>query len=101
MALAKGLKVDLNQFFAAIDGEPLDLPYLRIQAASILHGDATLNFSVDVALKDARLIVEAGEQAGVRMDVAAACVERFRRASSQGHGGEDYMTATYFASFDA
>ncbi len=101
LALAKGLKVDPDQFFAAIGGGPLDLPYLRNQAASILAGDATLNFSVDVALKDTRLIVEAGEQAGVRMDVAAACLERFRRASSQGHGGQDYMTAAYFAGFDA
>lgn len=65
MALAKGLEVDPDQFFAAIAGGPLDLPYLRNQAASIRDGNATLNFSVDAALKDSRLVVDAGEQAGV------------------------------------
>lgn len=51
------------------------------------------------AVKDARLIVEAGERHGVRLDVAAAGAERLRRAAAQGHGDED-MAAAYFASFD-
>jgi 3-hydroxyisobutyrate dehydrogenase len=50
------------------------------------------------AEKDTRLIGEAGEAAGVRLDVVAAAGERFRRAEAQGHGDED-MAATYFASF--
>jgi 3-hydroxyisobutyrate dehydrogenase len=41
--------------------------------------------------------VAAGESVGVRLDVAAAGAERFRRATEQGHGDDD-MAASYFAS---
>jgi len=47
-----------------------------------------------------RLIVDAGRQSGVKMDLAAAGAERFRRAALQGHGDED-IAATYYASFDS
>ncbi len=50
------------------------------------------------AAKDARLIVEAGEKTGVRLDVAAASAERLERSAAQGHADED-MAAAYFASF--
>jgi 3-hydroxyisobutyrate dehydrogenase len=99
LALAKGLGVDPQDFLDAIEGGPLDLGYLRVKAAAILSGDLEPNFAVTTAEKDARLIVEAGERAGVRLDVAAAGAERFRRAAAQGHGDED-MAASYFASFD-
>ena len=99
MALAKGLGVDPDGFFAAIGGGPMDLPYLRMKAAAIRAGDFAPNFTVDGALKDLRLVVAAGERGGVRLDLAAAGAERFRRASEQGHGGED-MAAGYFASFE-
>ena len=99
MALAKGLGVDPDRFFEAIEGGPMDLPYLRLKAGAILKGDFSPSFTVDGAHKDLRLIVEAGERAGLRLDLAAAGAERFRRAAEQGHGGED-MAATYFASFD-
>jgi 3-hydroxyisobutyrate dehydrogenase len=99
MALAKGLGVDPDRFFEALDGGPMDLPYLRLKAAAIRKGDYAPSFSVEVALKDQRLIVAAGERNGVRLDLAAAGVERFQRAVDQGHGGED-MAANYFASFD-
>ncbi|MDF9812961.1 3-hydroxyisobutyrate dehydrogenase-like beta-hydroxyacid dehydrogenase [Streptomyces sp. SPB162] len=78
---------------------PLDLPYLHLKSEAILGGDFAPNFTVDGALKDARLIVAAGEAHGLQLDVAAAGAERFSRAAGLGHGGED-MAATYFASFD-
>jgi 3-hydroxyisobutyrate dehydrogenase len=99
MALAKGLGVDPARFFEAIEGGALDLPYLRLKAGAILKDDYSPSFTVEVAHKDLRLIMAAGERAGVRLDLAAAGAERFRRAEEQGHGGDD-MAATYFASFD-
>ncbi|MGQ4385265.1 NAD(P)-dependent oxidoreductase [Streptomyces sp. SAS_270] len=100
LALAEGLGVDPQGFFDIIDGGPLDMGYLRAKAGLILDGRLTPpSFAVTTAEKDARLIVEAGERHGVRLDVAAAGAERFRRAAAQGHGGED-MAASYFASFD-
>jgi 3-hydroxyisobutyrate dehydrogenase len=100
IALAKGLDVDPERFFELIAGGPLDLPYLRAKAG-LITGDklSPASFAVTTAEKDARLIVAAGEKHGVRLDVAAAGAERFRRAAAQGHGDED-MAASYFASFD-
>ena len=99
MALADGLGVDPGAFLDAIEGGTLDMGYLRIKAKVIGSGDFTPSFAVNTAEKDARLIVAAGEQVGVRMDVVAAGAERFRRAARQGHADED-MAASYYASFD-
>ncbi|MFE4535749.1 NAD(P)-dependent oxidoreductase [Streptomyces scopuliridis] len=99
LALAKGLDVDPRHFLEAVAGGSLDCGYLHAKAAAIMEDDYAPSFSVATAGKDARLIVEAGSSAGVRLDVAAASAERFRRAEAQGHGDDD-MAATYFASFD-
>ncbi|MEU1707903.1 NAD(P)-dependent oxidoreductase [Streptomyces sp. NPDC005706] len=100
LALAKALDVDPQDFFALIEGGPLDMGYLRAKSGLVLDGKLTpASFAVGTAEKDARLIVEAGEQGGVRLDVAAATAERFARAAAQGHADED-MAAAYFASFD-
>ncbi|MFG2264926.1 NAD(P)-dependent oxidoreductase [Streptomyces sp. NPDC048720] len=100
LALAKALDVDPHDFFDLIEGGPLDMGYLRAKSALVLDGKLTpASFAVGTAEKDARLIVEAGEQGGVRLDVAAAAAERFARAAAQGHADED-MAAAYFASFD-
>ncbi|GAA0383085.1 NAD(P)-dependent oxidoreductase [Streptomyces luteireticuli] len=99
LALAEGLGVDASAFLDAVAGGPLDMGYLRAKAGLLLNGALTPpSFATATAEKDARLIVAAGERAGVRLDVAAAGAERFRRAVAQGHGDED-MAASYFASF--
>ncbi|MFH9085738.1 NAD(P)-dependent oxidoreductase [Streptomyces sp. NPDC017673] len=99
LALARGLDVDPQNFFDAIEGGPLDMGYLRAKAKLILDGPLTpAQFAVGTAAKDARLIVQAGEEYGVRLDVAAASAERMERAAQLGHGDED-MAAAYFASF--
>ncbi|MEE6268286.1 NAD(P)-dependent oxidoreductase [Streptomyces diastatochromogenes] len=99
LALAKGLGVDPREFLEAVAGGSLDMPYLRMKSDLLLSGDLAPSFTVSAARKDARLIGEAGRSSGVRMDLAAATAERFRRAEAQGHGDEDGIAA-YFASFD-
>lgn len=100
LALAKALDVAPDGFFDLIAGGPLDMGYLRAKAGMILDGRLTpAQFAVTTAAKDARLIVRAGEQHGVRLDVAAASAERLERAAGRGHGDED-MAAAYYASFD-
>jgi 3-hydroxyisobutyrate dehydrogenase len=101
LALAGGLGVDPQRFYEIIDGGPLDAGYARVKGGLILDRDtADTSFGLDTAEKDARLILEAARAGGVRLDLGEAGAERFRRASAQGHGGED-MAASYFASFDA
>ncbi|MGW6754370.1 NAD(P)-dependent oxidoreductase [Streptomyces sp. NPDC055006] len=100
LALAQALGVDPQSFFDAIAGGPLDMGYLRAKAGLILNDQLSpAQFAVGTAAKDARLIVEAGEKNGVRLDGAAASADRLKRAAAQGHGDED-MAAVYFASFD-
>ncbi|MFE6129464.1 NAD-binding protein, partial [Streptomyces sp. NPDC056437] len=98
-ALAHGLGVDPRAFLDSVSGGPLDNGYLRLKTEAILAGDFTPSFSVDNALKDARLIVEAGERRGVALDVARAGAERFERLVDRGLGEKD-MAASYLASFD-
>ncbi|NUO45035.1 MAG: NAD(P)-dependent oxidoreductase [Streptomyces sp.] len=100
LALSQALDVDPQSFFDAIAGGPLDMGYLHAKSGLILGNQLSpAQFAVSTAAKDARLIVEAGEKNGVRLDVAAASAERLERAAAQGHGDED-MAAAYFASFD-
>ncbi|GAA1896874.1 NAD(P)-dependent oxidoreductase [Streptantibioticus ferralitis] len=99
LALAKGLGVDPQQFLAALEGTTLDSPYLRMKAQAILSGDYTPSFTVSATFKDARLIAEAAERAGVRQYLAPAGVERLRQAVELGHGDKD-AAASYLASFD-
>jgi 3-hydroxyisobutyrate dehydrogenase len=100
LALAKVLGVDPRSFFEIIDGGPLDMGYLRAKSALILDDKLSpASFAVATAAKDARLIVEAGQRHGVRLDVAEAGAERLTRAAAHGHADED-MAAAYFASFD-
>ncbi|MFI6081135.1 NAD(P)-dependent oxidoreductase [Streptomyces sp. NPDC051217] len=98
MALSKGLGVDPRAFLDVMSGGTLDCGYLHIKASAILDEDYTPNFGLATAAKDARLIVQAAEAEGVRVDVAEAGANRFARAQAQGHGDKD-MAATYFASF--
>jgi 3-hydroxyisobutyrate dehydrogenase len=100
LALSQSLDVDPQHFFDAIAGGPLDMGYLRAKSALVLEDRLTpAQFAVSTAAKDARLIVRAGEQHGIRLDVAAATAARLERAAAQGHADED-MVAAYFASFE-
>jgi 3-hydroxyisobutyrate dehydrogenase len=99
LALAQALGVDPGTFLGAVSGGAVDCPYLQLKGQAIIDGNFAPNFTVTLAAKDAGLVVEAGEAAGVRLDGTAAVAERFRRAIRLGHG-EDDMAAAYFASFD-
>ncbi|WP_405410042.1 NAD(P)-dependent oxidoreductase [Streptomyces decoyicus] len=99
VALAGALGVDPRDFLDAVAGGALDMPYLRLKSELILSENYPASFTVSAARKDARLILEAARDTGVRMDLATAAAERLRRAERQGHGQED-ATAAYFASFD-
>ncbi|TXS42965.1 NAD(P)-dependent oxidoreductase [Streptomyces sp. OR43] len=94
--LAEGLGVDPQTFLDVMKGGPLDSAYLHGKSAAVLSGDLTPSFALSTALKDTRLILEAAEHSGVRLDLTKASAARFERAEAAGHGGED-MIATYYA----
>jgi 3-hydroxyisobutyrate dehydrogenase len=98
MALAKGAEVDPRLFLDAVEGGPLDVPYLRIKAKAILENSFEPSFALENATKDAALIVALAHACQVSLPVAEAMLARMRKAIEMGHGDED-IAATYFASF--
>ena len=94
--LAEGLGVDPRAFLDTVAGGPLDNAYLQTKGATMLAGDFSPNFTLDAALKDARLIAEAGRGAGLTLDLAEAAVTRLARARARGHGDAD-LSAAYLA----
>ncbi|WP_078870865.1 NAD(P)-dependent oxidoreductase [Streptomyces caatingaensis] len=96
LALAEGLGVDPALVVEAVTGGPLDSAFFQGKARAMLADDYTTAFSVDNSVKDARLLTEAAEAAGVRADLAAAGLARFRRAAERGHGAKD-MAASRLA----
>jgi 3-hydroxyisobutyrate dehydrogenase len=96
LALAKGLGLDPRLFLDVLKDGPMDSTYLQAKGAAMLEGDFEAQFPLWGAVKDARLIEEAGASAGVELAVASALREHFARAEAQGHGDKD-MTATFLS----
>ncbi len=96
LALARALGLDPQQFLDVMKGGATDAPYVQVKGAAMLSGDLEAQFPLWGAAKDARLIQEAGERAGVEMAVIAAARKHFERAEAAGHGDLD-MAATYLS----
>ncbi|OZI42947.1 NAD(P)-dependent oxidoreductase [Bordetella genomosp. 4] len=96
LALARALGVDPALVVDVITGGPMDSGYCQAKAAAILAGNYAASFSIANAAKDARLVIEAAAQSGVRLDAAQAGLHRFERALAAGHGDKD-MAASYLA----
>jgi 3-hydroxyisobutyrate dehydrogenase len=95
-ALAQAFDVDPALFLEAIAGGALDLPYAHMKGGLIMKGEFPASFTIAGAVKDAGLIVAAGEQAGVHLEVAAAVRRQMQTARDTGHGDED-MAAVWYA----
>jgi 3-hydroxyisobutyrate dehydrogenase len=96
LALARGLGLDPQLFLDVLKDGPMDSTYLQVKGAAMLAGDFEPQFPLWGAVKDARLIEQAGADVGVELAVASALREHFARAEALGHGDKD-MTATFLA----
>jgi 3-hydroxyisobutyrate dehydrogenase len=96
IALAEGIGVDPKDFLDAIDGGPLDLPYLKLKAKLMLEREFTPSFRLELAAKDAALVREAAERDGLELPVLEAIRERMEQAVPE-HGDED-LAATFLTS---
>jgi 3-hydroxyisobutyrate dehydrogenase len=94
IALAEGLGLDPQQALDALDGGPLDLPYLRVKGGMMMAGEFPPSFPLSLAAKDAALVAGAAQRAGVDLPLARAVAERYAQAREAGLGDED-MAATY------
>ncbi|MBO9521053.1 MAG: NAD(P)-dependent oxidoreductase [Nocardioidaceae bacterium] len=96
LALAKALGLDPQLFLDTVKGGAMDAPYVQLKGGAMLAGNLDAQFPLWGAAKDARLIEEAGTNAGVDLALARALVAHFERAEAAGHGDLD-MAATYLA----
>jgi len=83
IALAEGLGLDPQRFLEMIAGGPLDNGYAQLKGKNMLTGEFTPAFPLSGATKDAGLIREAADDAGVTADLAGALERLFRAAGDQ------------------
>jgi 3-hydroxyisobutyrate dehydrogenase len=94
VALAKGLGLELAQMIDALDGGSTDAPYFRMKSKLMDDGEYPVSFALKLAAKDAGLMVEAAQKAGVDAPMIRAVAARMAEGVEAGHGEED-MAATY------
>jgi len=96
LALAEGLGVDPRQFLEAIEGGPVDMPYVHVKSTAMLDSAYDTSFAVDGVVKDLDLIREAAAQGGVSDALLTAARGLFARTSDNGRGEQD-MSAVHTA----
>lgn len=65
-ALAKGLGVDPALVVDVVSGGPRNNVYFQLKSAAILADDFSPSFTVDNAVKDSKLVLEAAEKLELR-----------------------------------
>ncbi|GII23012.1 NAD(P)-dependent oxidoreductase [Planosporangium mesophilum] len=95
-ALADALGLDGNDFLKVIEGGPLDLTYAHVKGALMMRREFPPSFPVSGAVKDANLILAAGESAGVDLAAVEAARRHLDEVARGSHRDED-MAAMYLA----
>jgi 3-hydroxyisobutyrate dehydrogenase len=89
MALADGLGLDPKRFLDTIAGGPLDNAYAHLKGNAMIRREFPPAFPVWGGAKDAGLILEAGEIAGVNLAVTEAVQRQLQATADAGHEDED------------
>ncbi|MFL5821139.1 MAG: NAD(P)-dependent oxidoreductase [Solirubrobacteraceae bacterium] len=98
IGLARALEVEPTAFLSAVEGGPLDCGYAQIKGKAMAQETfEPPSFPLELAAKDARLVLEAAREAGLSLPLVRATCSQFERAIEQGHARED-LAATYWAS---
>jgi 3-hydroxyisobutyrate dehydrogenase len=95
VSLADGLGLDPKRFLDTIEGGPLDVAYAHLKGGAMIKREFPVAFPVDGAAKDARLIVDAGQAAGLELRVAEAVATQMEIAAKAGHGRDDMAAVLY------
>jgi 3-hydroxyisobutyrate dehydrogenase len=90
IALAEGLGLDPSLLLSAVEGGPLDLPYLRVKAKAIATGNFEPSFRLALAAKDASLIEEAAQARELDLPLLATVNERLQQSAPE-YGDEDVI----------
>jgi 3-hydroxyisobutyrate dehydrogenase len=96
VALAEGMGIDPALTLEALEGGPLDLPYLRMKGEAIAKRDFDPSFSLRLAAKDAALVQESAARRGLELPALDAIRRRLEEGVPE-HGDKD-MSATFLTS---
>ena len=88
--------MDPARFLEAVEGGPLDLPYLELKAGAMIDRSFEPSFRLALAAKDARLVQEAAERHDLELPLLEVVAERLAEGVAN-HGDED-VAATYLTS---
>jgi 3-hydroxyisobutyrate dehydrogenase len=89
LAFARGLDLDPALFLDAIEGGSLDIGYAHLKGPGMIKGELPVAFPLKHALKDADLILEAGDRHDLQLALAGVVRDRFAQAADAGHGDAD------------
>jgi len=96
IALAEGLGLEPGLLYEALDGGPLDLPYLRLKGRAMMARDFTPSFQLRHAAKDARLAGESAHQRELDLPLIQVLAERLTQGAKE--RGDLDVSATYLTS---
>lgn len=96
VAFAEGIDIDPAQFLETISGGPVDNPYAQMKGKMMIERSFDPAFKLELAAKDARLVVEAMERHDLDLPMLETIRERLAEAAAE-HGDKD-MAATYLVS---
>jgi 3-hydroxyisobutyrate dehydrogenase len=89
IAFAEGVDLDPSLFLDAIEGGSLDVGYAHLKGPGMIAGELPVAFPLKHALKDAELILEAGERHALDLALARTVRDRYAGAADAGHADDD------------
>ena len=96
VAFAEGIDIDPAQFLETISGSPVDNPYAQMKGQMMVERSFEPSFKLELAAKDARLVLEAMERHDLELPMLEAIRSQLEEAAED-HGDKD-MAAAYLAS---
>ncbi|CAM5644861.1 3-hydroxyisobutyrate dehydrogenase OS=Streptomyces fumanus OX=67302 GN=mmsB PE=3 SV=1 [Streptomyces fumanus] len=96
VAFAKAMGFEPETFFSTIEQGGVSLPYVRLKGGAMAREEFPPDFTLRLAHKDLRLVLDAAAGARLPVPVVDTVVRQFERAIGLGHGEADYA-ATYLA----
>ena len=97
IAFAEAIGVDPERFLETIESGPTGPAYAQLKGRMMIARKFDPAFSLALARKDARLVLEAAERHGFDAALVEVVGRKMDEAIAAGHGDED-MAATFYAS---
>jgi len=92
---AKGQGIDPAVFFEAVNSALFQSPFYASYADILLHPPEQVGATVNLGVKDLRLLREAAAAHNTRLSLADTMAEIFAEAQKLGLGGEDWAVGQY------